>query len=430
MVFKNLFIVAISSAIFFYLFLYPFFYKFLFHLPQEEILVIGIDGGDYETFRSLIEEKKLHNIEKIVSGGTFSTFSTNLKDSYSAWNDLVKCGENSLWNELKKRNISFGTLYWPNVDDKGVFLIPDELEGKKEWPEEMYDSKALLLFKNPVTEFFRKVYWLKIMLPQNKAEKDLVYEFYLLDKKAREFFFLREKFKPKISFLVLSSPLRIQQYFWIYAHPEKFESYVSEKEKDKYGKVIEKYFIEFDDFVGDLNKPNKIIIIVSNRGVEELFPPKIVDKIDVNKILKEVGLLKFDFRGEIDFSKTIAYTLEEGLDQELKIFIKEKDFPTIKEKLKRIFDDSRLLPSNQKIFMVEEFETGIILKRNVSLVLKDDRISFSNKTYDLRDFVLRRIIGIAPERKGFIIVNKKVELPEEMKAGDFCKILLNLTKFQ
>jgi predicted AlkP superfamily phosphohydrolase/phosphomutase len=404
--------------------LYPFLYPFLFSVPEKEVLVIGLDGLDYTTLQSLIEEKKLPNLQAIVSNGTFATFKNmGSLDSYSAWNSLAKCDGNSLWDELEKRNISFGTLYWPNVPEKGSFMVPDEFEGRKEWPEEIYDSKALLLLKNPITEFFRKVYWLKIMLPQNKAEKDLVYEFYLLDKKAREFFYLREKFKPTATFLVLSSPLRIEQYFWIYAHPEKFKDYSTEAEREKYGKVIENYLIELDDFIGKINKQGKTVIIISNRGIKEIFPPKIVDKIDINKILKEVGVLEFDYRGEIDFSKTKAYTLEEGLDQELKIFVKDKQ---VQKELKDVFENAKALPSGQKIFIVEEFEDGIILKRNISFTIQDEKISISNKTLNLNDLILRRIISVGPSEKGFLIVNKKIDLPKDFSSEDFCSIILNL----
>jgi hypothetical protein len=260
------------------------------------------------------------------------------------------------------------------------------------------------------------------MLPQNKAEKDLVYEFYILDKKAREFFYLREKFKPTVTFLVFSSPLRIEQYFWIYAHPEKFTNYLTEREKEKYGKVIENYLIEFDDFVGKINK-HKTVMIISNRGIREIFPPKVVDKINVNKILKELGVLEFDYRDEIDFSKTKAYTLEEGLDQELKIFVKEKQ---VLNDLKNAFENAKALPSGQKLFIVEEFEDGIILKRNISLIIQDERISISNKTLSFNDLILRRIISVAPNEKGFLIINKKMELPKELTSEDFCYILLNL----
>jgi hypothetical protein len=404
--------------------LYPFLYPFLFNLPEKEILVIGLDGLDYKTFQLLIKEGKLPNFQAIIKNGEFITFKNKGKlDSYSAWNSLAKCNETSLWSEFKKRNITFGTLYWPNVSEKGLFMIPDEFEGKKEWPEEIYDSKALLLFKNPVTEFFRKVYWLKIMFPQNKVEKDLVYEFYLIDKKAREFFYLRERFRPNISFLVFSSPLRIEQYFWIYANPEKFGSYISESEKEKYGKVIENYLIEIDDFINKINKPNKTVVIISNRGVKEIFPPKVVDKIDINKILERIDMLRFDYRGEIDFSKTKAYTLEEGLDQELKIFVIEKQ---VQNELKEAFENARTLPSGQKIFIVKEVEDGIVLERNVSFIIQDEKISILNKTFDLSDFKLRRIIPIVFDEEGFLLINRKVKLPKEFTSEDFCPFLLNL----
>lgn len=426
---KIVLITVILVAIFFFLFLYPHLYHFLFHLPQKEVVVIGLDGGDYGIVQSLVEKDKLPNLERFIAEGIFEPFYTTSKlDSYSAWNSLVTCNGNSLWNMIKEKNVSFGTVHWSNVPEIGLFMVPDEFEGKDEWPKDVYDSKALLIFKNPVTEFFRKVYWVfKITFPQNKAEKDLVYEFYLLDRNAREFFYLREKFKPTLSFLVLSSPLRIEQYFWMYAYPEKFGNYITEKGREKYGKVIEDYFIKLDNFLGKLHKSDKTILVVSNRGVKEKYPPKVVDKIDINKVLKEIGMLKFDYRGEIDFSKTKAYTLEEGLDQELKIFIIRENFTEIKIELEKVFTESISLPSGQKIFTVEDFEDGIILKRNISLVIEDDRFSISNKILTFNDFILRRIISAVPEEIGFLIVNKKVELLEKIKSSeDFCEVVLNL----
>jgi len=393
-------------------------------VPEKEILVIGLDGLNYEVLQQMIEEDKLPHFRAIITNGTFAAFTNAGKlDSYSAWSSLARCDGNSLWDELEKRNISFGTLYWPSAPEKGYFRVPDEFEGKKECPDEIYDSKALLLFKNPITEFFRKIYWLKIMIPQNKAEKDLVYEFYLLDRKAREFFYLREKFKPIITFFVVSSPLRIEQYFWIYAHSEKFKDYITEEEKERYGNVTEKYLIELDDFIGKVNKPGKILIIVSNRGVKEIFPPKVVDKIDINKILKEIGLLEFDYRGEVDFSKTKAYTFEEGLDEELKVFVNDKQ---IRDELKSIFENAKALTSGQKVFNVEEFENGIILKRNLPLIIRDDRISISGKSLSFDDLILRRVIAVGFDEKGFLIINKKVDLPNNLTSEDFCSVVLNL----
>lgn len=427
MVLKNFIMIAISCAILFFLFLYPILYPLIFHLPEKELVVLGLDGGDYETVQSLLQGGKLPNLEKIVSEGTFSTFQTASKlDSYSAWNSLAICNETSLWDELNMRNVTYGTLYWPNAPKTGLFRVPDEFEGGNEWPEDIYDSKALLIFKNPVTEFFRKIFWLKIMLPQNKIEKDLVYEFYLLDIKARELFYMREKFAPKLSFLVLSSPLRIEQYFWMHAHPEKFGNYLSESEREKYGSAIERYYIELDDFIGKINKQGKTMVIVSNRGVREKYPPNVVDKIDVNKILKELGMLEFDYRGEIDFSRTKAYTYEEGLDQELKIFIDGENIAGTRDELKEAFDSARSLPSGQKIFTIENFESGIVLKRNIPFLIEDDRFSISNKTFAFSNFVLRRTISAVPEERGFLMINRKVELPEKMTSEDFCCVVLKL----
>ncbi len=407
----------------FYFLLYPFLYSYFFLVQKNETLVIGLDGGDFNLLQHFFEKGKLPHIKKIVNEGSVIFFENkNYDDFYSAWNFLVNCNKKSIWEEMKERNIFFGTLYWPNVLEKGEFFIPYEFEGKEEYPRDIYDSKAFFLFANPFGEFFRKTYWLRILFPQNKQEKDLIYEFYLLDRKAREFFYVREKFKPNITFLFFSSPLRIEEYFFMYSFPKNFSDYLMKEEIEKYGSIIEKYYEELDRFIGELNKENKTILIVSARGIKEVFPPKIVDKIDINKILKELNLLEFDFRGEIDFSKTKAYTLEEGLDTELKIFIQPRDLQ-IKEKLKKSLENFVSLPSRRKIVIVEEDESGVILKRNIPFVIEDERFYLNNKTYEFKDFLIRRVISASPSAQGFIIVNKKLR-EENFDSHAFCKLLI------
>jgi len=425
---KIIFLLSVFLIIIFLYFLYPFFYTFIFKVEGNEIVVIGLDGGDYELIEQLIREGKLPNLEKIIENGTISTFRSTSKslDSYSAWNSLTKCGNSSLWIKLKESNISYGTLNWPNVSEFGVFTIINENDNEK-WPDEVYDSKALIIFLNPVTEFFRKLYWFKIIIPQDKIEKDLIYDFYLLDRNAREFYYLREKFKPNISFLVLSSPLRIERYFWMYMFPSKYESYVTNEEKEKYGKVIENYYIELDNFIGKLCERNKTLVIISNRGVKERYPPKIVDKIDINKILKEANLLEFDYRGEINFLNSKAFTFEEGLDENLIINIKkDANISDIKEKLKKLFEETKILLSNQKIANVSEYEDKIILRRNVPFILTDKTLLIGNKSFSLNDFLLRRIISVEEDDEGFIIINKKIKLSENMTSENFCDVLLTL----
>ena len=359
---------------------------------------------------------------KILEKGSFSIFTTSKLDSYSAWNSLATCGKEKIWDVLEEENVSFGSLYWPNFPKKGKFRVPDEFEGEEEWPEDILDSKALVIFKNPITETLRKAFWLKLLIPRNKMEKDLVYEFYLLDRKARELFYFREKFEPQITFFVLSSPARLQQYFWMYYEPGKFEGYVSGKEVKKYGWVIERYYLEFDDFIGKLDRDNITLIILSNRGFKPKIPPKIVDKIDINKLLSEMGVLRFDYRGEIDFSATKAYTLEEGLDETLEIFVEEGD---VKRKVAEVFKQARTKAGNP-IFGVTLTEKGVKLKRKIPFEIKEEFCFFMNETYPFEGFLIRKVISAAPENKGFVLINKPLELPRDMRAEDFCEVLLQL----
>lgn len=380
---------------------------------KEEIIIIGIDGGSWNIISPLIKEGKLPNLNKLMKEGVYGELNSgDHLDAPTIWTYIATGGaglesENTVWRILSEHGRIVGVSDWPYVSEINGFMIPayyDEEKGS--YPPYMYDFGAKILLKNPIIEFLRKSYYMKILIPVDRLDKDILYDFYLLDYNSREFFYLRDKFKPDVSAIVFYGPDRLQQYLWMYTAPEKFQNVDEEKIK-KYGNVIEEYYKEFDKFVGRVVNCNKdaTIFIVSGYGFDSNAPPKIVDEILVNNILESAGFLKFDYRGEIDFFNTKAYSLNDEMEDVA--YVKIKADRNTKPQLKEVFSNIHAEGTNQNIFTVTETDEGIILRRNVPLQLGDMNIVITNDVYPIKDFSYRRIISGRRIKEGVLIVYGK-----------------------
>jgi len=396
-------IVILIFLFFFVLVLIPFSYPYLFYNPpkKEEIIVIGLEGGTWRVIKPLMEKGELPNLKFLVENGVHGTVNSSIQ-SYQVWNHIARGKSQqskNLWEIASEKNKTVISHYWPS-----------NIKG------EIYDLKGSYLLMNPILEFFKKLYYLKILIPTNKADKDLVYDFYTLDYRMREFFYSRENLKPDLSGLVLPELSRLQFYYWMYREPERFQN-VSEDEIEKYGKVIEEYYKEFDSYLGKLiEEKNVTIVILSGYGFDATIPQKIIDKILVNKILEVGGLLSFDYKGEIDLSKTKAYSFEEGLEEETLIHINANDeeLEDIKTDVIDLFSNVYTGELKNPVFDVFESDKDLVLKRKAPLQINEENIIILNKKYPIEDFVLRRIVSGRTIEEGILIVYgdkiKKVEV--------------------
>jgi hypothetical protein len=371
-------------------------YPWLFYNPprKDEVIIVGLEGASWRVIKSLIEENKLPNFKFLIENGDYQIVNSSIL-SNKVWDRVARTKSyKSFWEVAMKENKTIVNLYWPNLNNT-----------------EVYGFKKILLI-NPLSEFLKKFSYFRVVIPVNKADKDLIYDFYLLDLKMREFFLAREKLKPELSGVVLSELPRIQLYFWAYMEPERFKD-INEDEIRKYGNVIEDYYKEFDSYLGKLIKENVTIIIISGYGFDATIPQKVIEKILVNRILEVGNLLSFDYRGEIDFPKTKAYSLEEGLEE--KIFIRmnakdEKELEDIKNKAFDLF--SKTYINSKPVFDVFKLNDSILLERKIPLKISDENILIKNRKYPVQDFILRRVISGRTTEEGILIIygNKTKEV--------------------
>ena len=369
----------------------PFLYPWLFYNSPEkkEVVIIGLEGATWRVIKPMINKGELPNFKFLMENGSYGTVNSSVL-SHEVWNYIAKDKLNkSFWEIASKKNKTIISLYWPNS-------MYNE--------SRIYDLKGSFFINNPLSEFFKKLYYLKVLIPVNNADKDLIYDFYLLDYKMREYFYSREKLRPNLSSIVISDLPRLQLYHWVYMEPERFQN-LSKDDIEKYGKMIEEYYKDFDSYLGKLiEERNTTIIILSGYGFDATIPQKIIDKILVNKILEIGELLKFDYRGEIDFSKTKAYSLEEGLEEEIIIYINgsDKELETIKTKTSDLF--SKVYLDSKPVFGISKLNKSLILKRKIPLQITNNEIMVLNKRYPTEDFVLRRIVSGRVTEEGILII--------------------------
>lgn len=387
------FIIVFFSVIAFVPFLYP---SLFYNLPEKkEIVIIGLEGATWRVIEPMINKGELPNFKFLMENDAYGTVNSSVL-SHEVWNYISKDKLNkSFWDIASKKNKTIISLYWPNS-------MYNE--------SRIYDLKGSFFINNPLSDFFKKLYYIKILIPVNNADKDLIYDFYLLDYKMREYFYSREKLKPDVSGIVLSDLPRLQLYYWAYMEPERFQN-LNKDDIEKYGRVIEEYYKNFDSYLGKLiEEKNTTIIILSGYGFDATIPQKIIDKILVNKILEIGELLKFDYRGEIDFSKTKAYSLEEGLEEETIIYINgsDKELEAIKTKTSDLL--SKVYLDSKPVFEISKLNKSLILKRKIPLQITNNEMMVLNKRYPTEDFILRRIVSGRTTEDGILIMyGNKIE---------------------
>jgi hypothetical protein len=363
----------------------PFLYPSLFYSPpgKKEVVIIGLEGASWRVIKPMIDKGELPNFKFLIENGAYGTVNSSIL-SNEVWLHIAG-RDKSFWKIAAEKNKTVVSLYWPDTAHNKTLI---------------YDLKGSFFLENPLSEFFKKMSYLRILIPVNKADKDLLYDFYLLDRKMREFFYSREKLKPDVSGIIFSDLPRLQLYYWAYMEHERFQS-LDKHDVEKYGGVIEEYYKEVDSYLGKLIAENVTVVILSGYGFDATIPQKVIDKILVNKILELGGLLSFDYRGEIDFSKTKAYSLEEGLEEETTVYINPEE-KTVKSRAIDIL--SKVYIDGERVFDVSESKDGLTLRRKVPPNITSGEINVLGKIYPVEDFVLRRIVSGRTTEEGILIM--------------------------
>lgn len=303
---------------------------------STKIFVIGLDGSTWRVIIPLVKKGKLPVLSKLLKESYWSILlCAERATSPLVWTSIAtgKVAEKhgifdhtirepgayesvpiksyhrkvkAIWNILSENKKSVGLIDWyvtfPPEKVKGYIisrLTSDEKN--KTYPEEIQkDIDDITKNINPQkTE--DKIFNTKEEL-LNDVKKLLSVTSYM-----------RKKIPTDFLAAYTHSTDAVQHYFWKYMEPEKYNYQIWAMNDDdikKYGKIIEKHWIEIDRMIGDMTKDidnNTTLIILSDHGAQAQFLPHV--GLDPDKILNAIGILYFkNGTQEIDFSKTKAFS--------------------------------------------------------------------------------------------------------------------------
>lgn len=252
---------------------------------QDRVMVIGLDGAEWDVIKPLMEEGELPNLQRLMKQGKSGNLSSSLPvESPVAWTSMTTGktpGKHGIYGFLERR------------DDSFVPTTAEDVESKRVWDYAGKEGEVVIM-NIPHTFPPRKVNgslvsgYLSIREAgytypeslQEKLEED-DYQIEVLEggfEQGRESEFLEklnstvekrtevankllEENDWKLSFITYTGLDRLQHYFWKY------------REGGKHRGSIENHYIELDRQIGRLmeeREQNTTFVIVSDHGFGEL----------------------------------------------------------------------------------------------------------------------------------------------------------------
>ena len=295
---------------------------------NHKVILIGIDGMEWDIIKPLIEKNELPNIKKLMDKGTYGNLrSIEPMKTPLIWTSIAtgKTGEEhgitdflidgqtltsnhrkvpALWNILSKYNKSVGVMgyyaSWPAEKVNGYIVSRRYYEylltDKAKVPDLTYPPELLNGFKeqNKADYDYDKIYQ-EIIRFTDKDILNYVDKDFKSDSKEETYqrliSFLRAEFsKEKLRIQITLSLLKnidqpdlfigyydsvdaVSHKYWKYYQPEyknmKFRNPPTEEEKEIFENIIPEFYKHTDESIGKMQEiidPGTNIIIVSDHG--------------------------------------------------------------------------------------------------------------------------------------------------------------------
>jgi len=282
----------------------------------KKIVVLALDGLEWNIINPLLEKGKLPNIKKLMDEGVYTelesiypmsspviwtTIATGCQPAKHGILDYMKAGitvtskirkGDALWNVFSDYNKTVGFIgyfvTWPAEEVNG-YIISDQTHHallRKEIKAEDINNKELIFPKgilNPfilekqkhlnfnlsleLLQFMNYTYKHDFKKTFKKGTDDFFYNFLIEKRLAQVYkrdmtylkiaeFLLKTREQPDLLGIYLRGVDFTSHAFWRYYDPEAdyfyFKKPVTQKEKNMFGKVIPNYYIFFDKYIGKL----------------------------------------------------------------------------------------------------------------------------------------------------------------------------------
>jgi predicted AlkP superfamily phosphohydrolase/phosphomutase len=425
----------------------------------KKVIIIGVDGGDWNVINKLIEQGKLPNLEKLMKEGSWGNLtSTEPPVSPISWTSIAtgkkseKHGitgfsfrspgmyeplmmnsyflkSKTLWEILNENTKTTNILCWfycPLPEKMKGFLVPGALcpnygeKGQKTYPPNIVEEIEYLELPNITTSQDHM-----IEIAENNVNTIKKNAIHLMKEYNYDFFAL-----------VFDDTDFIQHYFWKYWEPEKFKD-VSQEDIKKYGEFIPRVYEAVDNSIGQIINnidENTIIILVSDHGFQAQEWKYFYN--DFNILLEELDLLKFTNitnKNNIDWLQTKAYYCEEdivlrGSGQGICINLKQresngiinqgKESEDLKEEIIKLLSNITILETKEHLFsniykqenknssidiefQINDNISNLDYPQNLSVILPN------NKIIQMKEFMYDSNLSGTHEKNGIFLARGK-----------------------
>lgn len=340
-------------------------------MKKQKVLLFGIDGATWRIIEPLIEKGKLPNLESLINSGVKTTLkSIEPPVSPMVWTSIasgklpekhgvrdfivtsksVKCKR--IWNILGDEDWRVGLMdylvtsppekvdgfcvpshfahtpetYPPDLGWINELLFETKKEEKLSHREMGRYLKNLLKFGVSLKTILRS----GIFKLKNRTIPMSFYDYFYpireikLRMRTDIYISLIERFQPHFMAYMTNLVDASSHNYWKFHEPEKFSNEkINSNKLEKYGKIIERAYIESDKALGKVMKnidEDAIVVVVSDHG----FKADISENAQVSLTMRPSKLadildLKDDFRYFNIGSKTIFKSIEDNVDKERKL---------------------------------------------------------------------------------------------------------------
>jgi len=272
---------------------------------SEKVLVIGLDGADWDVIDPLMEKGEMPNLKKLMRNGKKGDLRTTLPiESPVAWTSMTTGttpGKHGIYGFLQKDEGSFVPTtgedvreqrVWDYVGEEGevrVMNIPQTFPPEKvngslvssylSIEERGYTQPESL--QKDLEEINYTIEVLKGGFEPNKEEEFLEKLNKTVETRTEAAKILMDRRDWKLSFITYTGLDRLQHYFWKYR-----------EEDGKYSGVINQHYKKLDGEIGELlekTDENTTVVVLSDHG----FGP-LKKNVYLNTWLRKKGYLHFE----------------------------------------------------------------------------------------------------------------------------------------
>lgn len=291
----------------------------------DHVLVIGLDGADWDVIQPLMEEGEMPNLQKLMEEGQHGNLTTTLPvESPVAWTSMstgTTPGKHGIYGFIERDGNTFvpttsedveQNRVWDYAGEEGEVVVvnvpqtfpPQEVNGSLISGYLSIEDAGYTYPEELQEELERDGYRIETLsdeFEEGKEEEFLERLNVTVEKRTEAAEMLLEREDWRLGWVVYTGLDRLQHYFWKYQGGES-----------DYAEVIDDHYRKLDRQVGELVEQagdNTTVMVVSDHG----FGP-LEKNVYLNTWLKKEGYLQLEGEKASGFLADIGLTQQNVVD--------------------------------------------------------------------------------------------------------------------